>query len=85
MSEVITLTRPEFDQLVSGLRILAAIPVDHIEKRGDDHPIMGVDDTIIRVGHVREARRVLEVIEAGRRSPAETEIRQSKKTVPVTE
>ena len=70
MSEVITLSRAEFDKLVSGLRILAAIPVDHIENRGDDHPIMGVDDTIIRVGHVREARRVLETIEAPPHSPA---------------
>jgi len=68
MSEVVTLNRSEFDMLVNGLRTLARIPCPaHVN---DDWPLMEAAGQLIRAGHVREARMVLESIEASQHSPA---------------
>ena len=58
MTEEVTLSPEQFDQLVSGLKLLARIPIPDDEV-GDDWPLMEAGGQFIRAGHVREARAVL--------------------------
>ena len=62
MTQTINVTREQFDQLVSGLRILADLPIRNDVAKGDDWPIFEYNGTIVRVGHVQDARRALALL-----------------------